>query len=322
VKRWASSDLLKTGKGPHVGGGAASLPEFLVSSRPAGRSTVGQLGARRVWAGGGLLVVVLGVSMNLLLTFAPDVVPAWVASAVVVCTSATLVLVAAAVLVRGIRRSLDAEAAAVRAEEEAEEARRELRGVVSAGRERVRGAEFSETLLGARRRLIVHGVGMTNVSREGDLIRTAALNGLEIHFVMVDPRWLRWRLGMAGVVGRFYDEPKMLLRIEKAHRDLQVIAREVNAECAEERVRVHTYRAISTFGATIAEPGTSEANGFVEFHVTGRLLRRIRFGVRYYRDGPRDRSVVSQIVDAISDLSGYDFSATVPIRPLRAVRRR
>jgi hypothetical protein len=267
------------------------------------------------------LVVALGVLTNLLLTFAPDVVPAWVASTVVVCTSATLVLVAAAVLARRIRQSLDVEAAAARAEEAAEEARRELRGVVSAGRERVRGAEFSETLLGARRRLIVHGVGMTNVSREGDLIRTAALNGLEIHFVMVDPRWLRWRLGMAGVVGRFYDEPKMLLRIEKAHRDLRSIAREVNAECSEERVHVHTYRAISTFGATIAEPGTPEANGFVEFHVTGRLLRRIRFGVRYYRDGPRDRSVVSQIVDAISDLSGYDFSGPVTIRPLSVVRR-
>lgn len=269
----------------------------------------------RGWSGGGLLVVVLGVCLNLLLTFAPDVVPAWVASAVVICTSATLVLVAGAVLAQRLRSSLDAEAAAERAEQAAEAARRELRGVVSAGKERLRGAEFSEVLLGASQRLIVHGVGMTNISRERDLIRTAAIGGLEIHLVMVDPRWLRWTWRMPGVLARYYDDPQMLVRLEKAHRDLTTMAREVNAECGRTRVRVHTYRAVSTFGATIAEPGTSEANGFVEFHVAGQPPRRIRFGVRHYRDGPRDRSVVSQIVDAISDLCGFDFSAPTLERP-------
>jgi 4-amino-4-deoxy-L-arabinose transferase-like glycosyltransferase len=268
----------------------------------------------RAWTGSGLLVIVLGVSTNLLLTFAPDVVPAWVASAVVVCTSATLVLVAAAVAAQRLRQTLDAEAAAARVEKEAEAKRRELRGVVSAGKERVRGAEFSEVLLGARRRLIIHGVGMSVVSRERDLIRTAALGGLEIHIVMVDPRWLRRTWGMAGVLARYYDNPQVLKQVEKAYRDIETMAREVNAECAEERVRVHTYQAISPFGATIAEPGTPEVNGLVEFHVTGRSPRRIRFGVKYYQDDVRDRSVVSQMVDAISDLSGYDFSATIPDR--------
>lgn len=273
-------------------------------------------GLRRPWAGGGLLLVVLGVCVNLLLTFAPDVVPAWVAGAVVVFTSATLVLVAGAVLAQRLRSSLDAEAAAARAEELAETARRELRGVVSAGKERLRGAEFSEVLLGARRRLIVHGVGMTNISRERDLIRTAAVGGLEIHLVMVDPRWLRRTRRMPAVLARYYDEPQLLVRVENAYQDLTIMAREVNAECGEVRVRVHTYCAVSTFGATIAEPGTSDANGFVEFHVTGRPPRRIRFGVRHYRDGPRDRSVVSQMVDAISDLCGFDFSAPIPDRPV------
>ncbi len=270
--------------------------------------------AGRPWTGGGLLVIVLGISANLLLTFAPDVVPAWVASAVVVCTSATVVLVAVAVLAQRLRQASDAEAAAARAVNEAEARRRELRGVVSAGRERVRGAEFSETLLGARERLIIHGVGMTQVSREVDLIRTAALGGLEIHIVMVDPRWLRRTWGMAGVLARYYDNPQMLGQVEKSHRDIVTMAREVNAECDDERVRVHTYRAISPFGATIAEPGTPEVNGLIEFHVTGRLLRRIRFGVEYYQDDARDRSVVSQIIDSISDLSGFNFSATNPDR--------
>ena len=85
-----------------------------------------------------------------------------------------------------------------------------------------------------------------------------------------------WR--MPGVLARYYDDPQMLVRVEKAFQDLTIMAREVNAECGEARVRVHTYRAVSTFGATIAEPGTSDANGFVEFHVTGRPPRRIRFG--------------------------------------------
>ena len=286
------------------------------------RAATGQSpgGTGRPWTGGALLVIVLGVCANLLLTFAPDVVPPWVASAVVVCTSATLVLVAGAVLAQRLQSSLDAEAAAVRAEQAAEAARRELRGVVSAGKERLRGAEFSEVLLGARRRLIVHGVGMTNISRERDLIRTAAVGGLEIHLVMVDPRWLRWlrwlrwTRRMPGVLARYYDDPQMLARAEKAYHDLTVLAQEVNAECGEERVRIHTYRAVCAFSATIAEPGTSDANGFVEFHVTGRTPRRIRFGVRHYRDGPQDRSVVSQMVDAISDLSGYNFSAATPDR--------
>ncbi|WP_454857318.1 hypothetical protein [Promicromonospora soli] len=265
--------------------------------------------AVRPWTGGGLLAIVLGVSANLLLTFAPDVVPAWVAVAVVVCTSATLVLMAVAVLVQRLRRTSDAEAAATRALQEAEDTRRELRGVVSAGKERVRGAEFSEILLGARERLIIHGVGMSAVSREVDLIRTAALGGLEIHLVMVDPRWLRRTRGMAGVLARYYDNPYILGQVEKSHRDIAAMAREVNAECAEERVRVHTYRAISPFGATIAEPGTPEVKGVIEFHVTGRLPRRIRLVVEYYQDDARDRSLVSQIIDAISDLSGYNFSA-------------
>ena len=270
--------------------------------------------AGRPWTGGGLLVIVLGVCANLLLMFAPDVVPAWVASAVVLCTSATLVLVAVAVLVQWPRRTSDAGAAAARAVEEVVATRRELRGVVSAGKERVRGAEFSETLLGARDRLIIHGVGMSVVSREVDLIRTAALGGLEIHIVMVDPRWLRRTRGMAGVLARYYDNPQILGQVETSYRDIATMAREVNVECAEERVRVHTYRAISPFGATIAEPGTPKVNGVIEFHVTGRLPRRIRFVVEYYQDDVRDRSLVSQIIDSISDLSGYDFSATTPGR--------
>jgi hypothetical protein len=270
--------------------------------------------AGRPWTGGGLLVIVLGAFANLLLMFAPDVVPAWVASAVVVCTSATLVLVAVAVLVQRLHRASNAEAAAARAVAEAEAKRRELRGVVSAGRERVRGAEFSEILFGARERLIIHGVGMSVVSREVDLIRTAALGGLEIHFVMVDPRWLRRTRGMAGVLARYHDNPQFLGQVEKSYRDIATMAREVNAECAEERVRVHTYRAISQFGATIAEPGTPNANGVIEFHIAGRLPRRIRFVVEYYQDDARDRSLVSQIIDAISDLSGYDFSAATPGR--------
>lgn len=274
----------------------------------------------RAWAGGGLLVIVLGVSANLLLTFAPDVVPAWVASAVVVCTSATLVLVAVAVLVQRLRQSSDAEAAAARALQEAEAKRRELRGVVSAGKERVRGAEFSETLLGARERLLIHGVGMSVMSREADLIRTAALGGLEIHIVMVDPRWLRRARGMAGVLARFYDNPQILGQVEKAFRDIEAMAQEINAECGDERVRVHTYRAISPFGATIAEPGTPEVNGVIEFHVTGRPPRRVRFVVEYYEDDARDRSLVSQIIDSISDLSGYDFSEAAPGRSRGAER--
>jgi hypothetical protein len=268
----------------------------------------------RSWTGGGLLVIVLGVCANLLLTFAPDVVPVWVANAVVVCTSATLVVVAVTFLVQRLRQTLDADAAAAHALQEAEAKRRELRGVVSAGKERVRGAEFSETLLGARDRLIIHGVGMSVVSREVDLIRTAALGGLEIHIVMVDPRWLRRTRGMAGVLARYYDNPQVLGQVEKSYRDIETMAREVNAECAEERVRVHTYRAISPFGATIAEPGTPEVNGVIEFHVTGRLPRRFRFGVEYYQDDARDRSMVSQIIEAISDLSGYDFSSATPGR--------
>lgn len=270
--------------------------------------------AGRSWTSGGLLVIVLGVSANLLLTFAPDVVPAWVASAVVVCMSATLILVAVTFLVQRLRQTSDAGAAAARALQEAEAKRRELRGIVSAGKERVRGAEFSETLLGARERLIIHGVGMSVVSREVDLIRTAALGGLEIHIVMVDPRWLQRTRGMASELARYYDNPQILGQVKKSYRDIETMAREVNAECADERVRVHTYRAISPFGATIAEPGTPEVNGVIEFHVTGRLPRRIRFGVEYYQDDARDRSLVSQIIEAISDLSGHDFSAATPDR--------
>lgn len=264
--------------------------------------------ASRAWAGGGLTVIVVGLSTNLLLTFVSDVVPAWVASAVVICTSATLVLVAVAVLVQRLRHASDVEAAAALAERDAEAKRRELRGVVSAGKERVRGAEFSEVLLGARRRLLIHGVGMSVVSREVDLIRTAAMDGLEIHLVMLDPQWVRQTWGMADALARYYDEPYIVSRMEKAHQALETLAREVNVECGDERVRVHIYQAISPFGATIAEPGTPEMNGLIEFHVTGRLPRRIRFGVRYYKDDARDRSVVSQMIDAISDLSGYDFS--------------
>lgn len=274
----------------------------------------------RSWAGGGVLVIVLGASANLLLTFAPDVVPTWVAGAVVVCTSATLVLVAIAVLFQRRRRALDAEAMAARAAQEAEAKRRELRGVVSAGKERVRGAEFSETLLGARERLIIHGVGMSVMSRESDLIRTAALSGLEIHIMMVDPGWLRRSRGMATALAMYYDNPQLPRQIVKAHRDLESLAGELNAECGEERVHLHTYRAISPFGATIADPGTREVNGFIEFHVTGRIPRRIRFSVEYYQDDARDRSVVSQIVDSISDLSGFDFKATAPVPPAGARR--
>jgi hypothetical protein len=246
-------------------------------------------------------------AVTLLLTFAPEVVPSWAPGVVVILTSAIVLAIVVHLIVRTIKRVIRKEPDSSYPSNSDKTTRVGQRGVVFVGRHSARSVDFSEILLKARRRVLVHGVGMTSISRERDLILGAARNGLEIDFVMIDPAWLKRTRGATSLLNQYYDEPKALLRVEKAHRDLTAIATEVGEELAGSRVRIHTYGALSFFGAIIADPGVDDAEGIVEFHVPGGSVRRIRLGLEHIEDGPEGRAVLSQITDASGELVGKNF---------------
>lgn len=183
-----------------------------------------------------------------------------------------------------------------------------MRGIEAAGSDFGREADTYAVWGAAEQSVLCFGVGLTGVSKDVERIAEAAGRGVQVDLVMVDPRWLRERSALSGVMDDFYDEVEFVARVERAHEALIALSERLAAEGAAGLVRVHTYRSWPQHSATIADPWAEEPKGYVEFHVFRRRRDWVRIVASGF-DGPRiDRPVVANILHEIDRLVGYHLA--------------
>lgn len=187
---------------------------------------------------------------------------------------------------------------------------RGLRGIVGADVAIRRADDYVSVWEGAQERIISFGVGMSIVSKNLDTVRKTARRGVEVHFVMTDPEWLRSSPVTSALVDDFYGKKQFVNDFSVSHAALAKVTEELNTELGEQRVHLHTYRSFVNQGAAIADSGNG-AWGYIEFHAYARDHDRFRLLVRG-DDGREGVSLITVMMLSISELAGYDFNQSVP----------
>jgi hypothetical protein len=187
---------------------------------------------------------------------------------------------------------------------------RGLRGIVGADVATRRADDYVSVWEGAQERIISFGVGMSAMSKNLDIVRKTARRGIEVHFVMTDPAWLRSSPVTSALVDDFYGRKQFVNDFSVSHAALAKVTEELNTELGEQRVHLHTYRSFVNQGAAIADPG-DKAWGYIEFHTYARDHDRFRLLVRG-DDGREGVSLIKVMISSISELAGYDFNQSVP----------
>jgi hypothetical protein len=141
---------------------------------------------------------------------------------------------------------------------------------------------------------------MTSLYRDERLIRNTARRGVDIDIIKVDPSWLRETPGVAAELDDYYDQDASFVeRIEYAHARLIEIAESVNSEGAG-RVTIRTYRASLHYSGSVRDPGTSNAAGYVEFHLYRRTVERLGVGMRNYVEDDFNSPILLHVLDSLN----------------------
>lgn len=256
------------------------------------------------WTQRSLLVVAFGAAANLALSFGPNVVPTVVSIAIVWCTTVLLAVIAVAYAYDQTvtaRERADRERGRLAAE------LRKLRGIawVSADREHQRAS--LEIWKSATDRVVTFGFGMTELAHDEDLIAKTVARGIDIDVIKVDPVWLLEHPAIADNIERYYDRDAGFIgRVVAAHQRLEQIAAKVN-EGEGGRLRIHVFSTTVQYSGTVRDPGTDEAQGYVEFHLYRRSVERIGIGVRQYEsDDEWNPPLLQHVLGSLSLAVGYE----------------
>ncbi|WP_460703910.1 hypothetical protein [Myceligenerans halotolerans] len=260
------------------------------------------------WTQRSLLVVAFGAAANLALSFVPNVVPPAVSIAIVWCTTVALAVIAVAYVYDqtvAARERADRERGRLAAE------LRKLRGIAWVSADREHQSASLEIWKSATERVVVFGFGMTALAHDEDLIAKTVARDIDIDVIKVDPVWLVERPAIAANIERYYDRDAGFIdRVVTAHRRLEQIAAKVN-EGEGGRMRIHVFGSTVQYSGAVRDPGTPEAQGYVEFHLFRRSVERIGIGVRQYEsDDEWNPPLLQHVLGSLSLAVGYDVVAT------------
>ncbi|MFJ3403955.1 hypothetical protein [Promicromonospora sp. NPDC090134] len=250
---------------------------------------------------GGLLLVAVGSVANLLLAFVPNLLDDRITTALVVTMSLLLVVLGVTFAVRLFRDGI------ARAELQ------RLRGISKIGHARKGTDQFTDIFQMAERSIVCCGVGMTKISRSPGVVKQAVARGVQVHFVMPEPRWLRWDRTGRRLTGGYYGHTRFDVLVQESHAALARLGKELNAEFGEGAVTIHTHRMFMPLSLTVADPGTTRAVGVIEHHYFGGAPEaRFWLEAKHYESDNGNPAILEIAVAAISQLTGHDFNRDAP----------
>ncbi|MFD6447891.1 hypothetical protein ACFWEJ_22505 [Promicromonospora sp. NPDC060204] len=249
------------------------------------------------WAHGSLLLVAVGSVANLLLAFVPNLLDDRITTALVIAMSLLLVGLGAALTVRLLRREM------ARAELQ------RLRGISKVGH--THGTDqFAGIFRAAERTILCCGIGMTRISRSPSVVEQAVARGVRVHFVMPEPRWLRWDRTGRRLTGLYYDRARFDARVGESYSALAAISRDLNTRFGNGSVTIHTHRMFMPVSVTVADPGTTRAIGIIEHHYFGGTSEaRFWLEAKHCDSANGNPAILEIVVAAISQLANHDFTS-------------
>jgi hypothetical protein len=249
------------------------------------------------WTRGGLLLVTVGSVANLLLAFVPNLLDDRITTTVVVTMSLLLVGLGAALVVRLFRDGI------ARAELQ------RLRGISKIGH--THGTDqFADIFRRAERTVLCCGVGMTTISRSPKGVEEAVARGVQVHFVMPDPKWLRWDRTARRLTADYYGQSHFAFQLRQSHAALKRLEDDLNTRFGSGSVTIHTHRTFMPMSLTVADPGTKRAIGIIEHHYAGGAPEaRFWLEAKYYESNNGNAAILEIVVGAFSRLAGHDFTS-------------
>lgn len=157
------------------------------------------------------------------------------------------------------------------------------RGVTGIASDRSRRDQFSQPWDRARTSIWSWGVGMTSLSRDLEVIRAAVQRDVHVTFEILDAEWLRQNPDIARMVDRTYGRAGFITQIEDSTTKLVLLARELNRLHGADSVKVFAVQEFIAQSATIADPETERAWGWLEYHTFGFPHGQLRIRMRTYR---------------------------------------
>jgi hypothetical protein len=246
---------------------------------------------------GGLLLVVVGSVANLLLAFVPNLLDDRITTTVVVTMSLLLVGLGTALAVRVFRDGI------ARAE------LKRLRGISKVGD--THGTDqFADIFRRAERTVLCSGVGMTRISRSPSGVEDAVVRGVQVHFVMPDPKWLRWDRTARRLTADYYGQSHFAFQLRQSHTALKRLGDDLNTRFGSGSVTIHTHRMFMPVSLTVADPGTTSAIGIIEHHYFGGAPdARFWLEAKHYESVNGNPAILEIVVAAFSRLAGHDFTS-------------
>jgi hypothetical protein len=174
-----------------------------------------------------------------------------------------------------------------------------FRGIRGAGLETLPVAEIESIWNSAEEEVIAFGMGMSRLSKNADLIRQTVERGVRVRLILIDPDWLASESSVAERLGNFYDTENIIGKNEDAYRRLCRLRDELLRDHGRDAIQVHVHQNVIMMSATIADPRSRRASGFVEFHLFKAGDKRFRLNVVNYPREDGERSLITQVVHAI-----------------------
>lgn len=191
---------------------------------------------------------------------------------------------------------------------------RTRRGILAVGGERMRAKEFAQVWTSAKDRILCTGVGMTGILKEDDLVRATVRRGVRVEFALMDPEWLRRQPDLSASVDDFYGRKDFFRTVEESLEELIQLRNDLNAEYGRDFITIRTVKHFAPYSGTIADYGTKDAQGYIEFHLYRSPLGRFRMRVKDYRAGGSESPpLMYHWLAAQSRAVGQDYVG--PLRP-------
>jgi len=150
---------------------------------------------------------------------------------------------------------------------------------------------------------------MTKISRSPGVVEQAVARGVQVHFVMPEPRWLRWDRTGRHLTGRYYGHSRFDLLVLESHSALTSLGESLNARFGEGSVTIHTHRMFMPLSLTVADPGTTSAVGIIEHHYFGGAPdARFWLEAKHYESDNGNPAILEIVVAAISRIAEHDFT--------------
>lgn len=159
---------------------------------------------------------------------------------------------------------------------------RHLRGVERAASDRERSSQFSEVWDKASHDILTWGVGMTSMSHDVTLIEQTVSRGCKVVIEMTDPSWVRANPAISDLIDRTYSRDKFADQIEASRKRLDAMVERLNRIYGEGRAELWLIQSYQAQSGTVADPGTTVAWGYVEWHTPGFPHGQARFKMRSY----------------------------------------